>query len=100
LQIIFGILSGVFIAIPPLLFMVLTKDKTELGTRMGMAYAIVGTSVLVGGPGSGAVLSHKPSGDPDWTAAWTFGGCLQFAAFLVFVILRLWQAGAKWSVKV
>ncbi|RYO86623.1 hypothetical protein DL766_003516 [Monosporascus sp. MC13-8B] len=54
----FGFLSGILVATPPLLFMVLTKDKAKLGARMGMAYALVGLSVLPGGPGAGAVLQH------------------------------------------
>lgn len=94
----FGFLSGIFVATPPLLFMVLTKDKTKLGARMGMAYALVGLSVLPGGPGAGAVLQH------DWNrldgaAAWTYAGILPLSAFAVFCALRLWQTGPKLLVK-
>lgn len=95
----FGILSGIFVAAPPLLFIVLTKDKSKLGTRMGMAYAMVGLSVLPGGPGSGAILRHN-AGRADWTAAWTYGGVLQLAACVVFCALRVWKTGLKLKAKV
>jgi hypothetical protein len=61
-------LSGIFIATPPLLFFAFTNDKTKLGTRMGMACAMVGLSVLPGGPGSGEVLQHNRN-CRDWTEA-------------------------------
>ncbi|EMR62706.1 putative mfs monocarboxylate protein [Eutypa lata UCREL1] len=94
----FGFLSGIFVATPPLLFMVLTKDKTKLGARMGMAYALVGLSVLPGGPGAGAVLQHDWN-RLDWAAAWTYAGILPLSAFAVFCALRLWQTGPKLLVK-
>ncbi|RYO97491.1 hypothetical protein DL764_007294 [Monosporascus ibericus] len=95
----FGFLSGIFVATPPLLFMVLTRDKTKLGARMGMAYALVGLSVLPGGPGAGAVLQHE--GDNlDWSAAWTYAGVLPLSAFLVLCGLRLWLKGFNHMAKV
>jgi len=97
--VIFGVLSGIFVALPPLLLMVFTEDKSKLGGRMGMAYAIVGLGVLPGGPGSGAVLRHN-SNKADWTAAWTFGGVLNMAAFFFFVVLKIWRTGLHWKVKI
>lgn len=32
----FGFFSGIFIALPPVLFVALTKDKSKVGTRIGM----------------------------------------------------------------
>ncbi|KAI1866409.1 hypothetical protein JX265_007710 [Neoarthrinium moseri] len=95
----FGFLSGIFVATPPLLFMVFTKDKTKLGARMGLAYALVGLSVLPGGPGAGGVLQHN-STRLDWVAAWVYAGVLPLSACLVFCGLRVWQAGTKLKVKV
>ncbi|KAK5997601.1 MFS-type transporter dbaD [Cladobotryum mycophilum] len=95
----FGFLSGIFVATPPLLFMLLTNDKSKLGSRMGLAYAMLGLSVLLGGPGAGGVLQHDKSRN-DWNAAWGFAGALPLAAFLVFSALRVWQGGLKLAVKV
>ncbi|KAJ5172036.1 hypothetical protein N7492_004629 [Penicillium capsulatum] len=95
----FGFLSGFFIATPPLLFMVLTVDKTKLGARMGVGYALLGLSVLPGGHGAGGVLQHD-SRRLDWTAAWTYAGVLPLAACLVFCLLRIWRGGLKLMAKV
>lgn len=94
----FGLLSGIFISTPPLLFMMLTKDKTKLGSRMGIAYTFVGLSVLVGGPPAGAILQHNSS-SLDWTAAWIYAGVLSITASFVFCGLRIWQSGLKFMVK-
>lgn len=95
----FGFFSGMFIATPPLLFVAFTKDKSKLGTRMGMAYAMLGLSVLPGGPGSGGVLQHR-AGELDWTAAWTYAGVLPLVAGIVFIGLRFRVGGRKMKVKV
>jgi hypothetical protein len=95
----FGILSGIFVSTPPLLFIALTKDKSKIGARMGIAYLFVGLSVLPGGPGAGGVLQHRGS-SLDWSAAWTYAGILQVAAFVVFCVLRVWQGGFNLTAKV
>ena len=95
----FGIVSGIFVSLPPLLFMVLTKDKSKIGARVGIAYLFVGLSVLLGGPAAGGVLQHKGS-SLDWHAAWTYAGVLQLAAFAVFCVLRVWEGGWIFMVKV
>lgn len=72
--------------------MLLTENKTKLGSRMGLAYALLGLSVLPGGPGAGGVLQHDPS-RRDWEAAWTYAGVLPPTAFVVFCSLRVWKGG-------
>lgn len=93
-----GFLSGILIATPPLLLVALTKNESKLGTQMGMAYAMVGLSLVPGGRGSGAVLKHHP-GRLDWTAVWAYAGVLHLAAFLVFTIVRTWNGGMRLEVK-
>ncbi|KAK5123294.1 hypothetical protein LTR85_002724 [Meristemomyces frigidus] len=98
----FGFFSGIFIALPPVLFVGLTKDKSKVGTRIGMGFAIVGCGVLAGGPGGGGILQRKGSGaaDLDWAGTWTFGGVCVIAAGVVFTALRFWKVGFKLMVKV
>ncbi|KAJ5171651.1 hypothetical protein N7492_004244 [Penicillium capsulatum] len=95
----FGFMSGLFVATPPLLFMLFTEDKTKLGSRMGVAYAMLGLAALPGGPGAGAVLQHDSS-RLDWTAAWTFAGILPLVACLVFCFLRIKRGGFALRAKV
>lgn len=89
-----GFFSGIFIATPPLLFVSLTKDKSKIGTRMGMAFALLGTGVLAGGPGSGGVLQRNTH-SLDWTGTWTYGGVFTLGSGVCFLIMRIWLAGFK-----
>ena len=89
-----GFFSGIFIATPPLLFVSLTKDKSKIGTRMGMAFALLGTGVLAGGPGSGGVLQRNPH-SLDWTGTWIYGGIFTLGSGVCFLIMRVWLAGFK-----
>lgn len=98
----FGFFSGIFIALPPVLFVALTKDKSKVGTRIGMGFAMVGLGVLAGGPGGGGILQRRGSAtsDLDWTGTWVFGGVCVIAAGVFFTILRCWKVGFKLMVKV
>jgi uncharacterized membrane protein len=37
----FGFFSGIFIALPTVLFVQLSSDKSKIGTRIGMGFAVV-----------------------------------------------------------
>lgn len=92
-----GFFSGVFIALPPVCFVILTKDKSKIGSRIGMGFAMVGLGVLVGGPGGGRILGTV---DPlNWTGLWVFGGVTTCVASLGFAILRVAKFGFKLNVK-
>lgn len=98
LALLFGFFSGIFIALPPVLFVVLTKDKSKVGTRIGQGFAIVALGVLAGGPGGGGIL-----GDGDnlhWTPLWVFGGVMCIAGGCIFVGVRIMRSGAKLVAKV
>ena len=87
---------------PTVLFVGLTKDKSKVGTRIGMGFAMVGCGVLAGGPGGGGILQRNGSADSelDWTGTWTFGGVCVIAAGVIFTALRFWRVGFKLMVKV
>ncbi|KAI6080918.1 MFS general substrate transporter [Hypoxylon rubiginosum] len=94
-----GFFSGVFFATPPVLIIALTKDKSKVGTRMGMAFAMIGLGVLTGGPGGGGVLQRDPSA-LDWRSTWTYAGVFALGSGALFCVLRTWQRGFKLAVKV
>lgn len=95
IAIFFGFFSGVFIALPTVVYIVLTQDKSRIGTRIGMGFALLSLGMLVGGPGGGAILGPGL----DWTSTWVFGGVMLLASGLVFAILRVWKFGAKLHTK-
>jgi len=92
-----GFFSGVFIAMPPVCFVALTKDKTKIGTRIEMGFGMISFGTLIGGPGGGAILG-KP--DPlNWHGLWIFGGGTALASGVLYSGLRVRRSGLKLNVK-
>lgn len=99
LTLLYGFMSGVFIALPPVLFVTLTKDKRKVGTRMGMGFAILGFGVLAGGPGGGAILG-KEHNNLHWTALWAYGGTMAVGSGVLLGILRMYLTKGKLKAKI
>ncbi|KFA69299.1 hypothetical protein S40285_08617 [Stachybotrys chlorohalonatus IBT 40285] len=98
IAILFGFFSGVFIALPTVAFIVLTADKSRIGTRIGMGFAFFGVGTLTGGPGGGAILQQTGNGH-NWTSTWVFGGVMLLASGFIFTTLRIWKSGFQLKVK-
>ena len=97
LAILVGFFSGVFIALPPVCFVALTKDKTKLGTRLGMGFGIISLGTLAGAPCGGSILG---AADPlNWHGLWIFGGVCGLVAGILYAALRVSRTGWKLNVK-
>lgn len=97
LTVLSGFVSGVVIGLPPLCFVAVTSDKSKLGTRMGMGYAMVGLGVLAGGPGAGNILGSGQ--DLDWQGVWTFSGVSCIVAGLGYAAIRVSRYGSQINIK-
>ncbi|KAI8665516.1 MFS domain-containing protein [Fusarium sp. Ph1] len=93
-----GFMSGALIGLPPICLAVLTKDKSRLGTRIGMGYAIIALGVLISGPSGGAILSGNGN-TLHWHNLWTFGGVPTCLSGLGYAAIRVSIYGAKLRVK-
>ncbi|EFY85727.1 MFS monocarboxylate transporter, putative [Metarhizium acridum CQMa 102] len=93
LAILFGFFSGIFIALPPVCIVRLTQDRAKIGTRMGMAFGIIGLGVFVGGPGGGGILAS--GGGDNFNGLWIFGGVASLVSSALFILVRAWKAGFK-----
>ncbi|MCJ1333130.1 hypothetical protein MMC10_009824 [Thelotrema lepadinum] len=92
-----GFFSGLYIALPPICFVAITKDKSKLGSRMGMSYSIIAFSMLIGGAGGGSILGVA---DPlNWPGLWIFGGVMCCASSVLYGVLRVGKYGAKLNAK-
>jgi MFS family permease len=92
-----GVFSGVIVALPPVCFAMLTKNKALIGTRMGQGFAIGGLGLLIGGPSAGAILGMT---EPlNWTGLWVYGGVAIAVAGFLLVAVRIMKAGQKLMVK-
>ncbi|KAK0725855.1 putative monocarboxylate transporter [Lasiosphaeris hirsuta] len=99
ITILYGFFSGVFIALPPVCFVRLTADKSKVGTRMGMGFAILGFGVLTGGPGGGAILGTDFT-NLHWTSLWVYGGTVTLGGGVLLLALRGWLSGWKLLAKI
>jgi MFS family permease len=93
-----GFFSGIYIALPPVIFVQLTPDKSKIGTRIGMGFALLGGGVLAGGPGGGGILQRHGDGpnDPlDWHGTWIYGGVCTLASAAIMAGVRFMRAGVK-----
>ncbi|KAJ5797808.1 uncharacterized protein N7503_007104 [Penicillium pulvis] len=92
-----GFFSGALIGLPPLCFVALTKDKSKIGTRIGMGFGMIGLGVLAGGPAGGAILAH--SGNTNWHGVWIFGGVSALVAGFMYAGVRVALYGFRVGVK-
>ena len=92
-----GFFSGVIVALPPVCFATLTKNKALIGTRIGQGFAIGGFGLLIGGPSAGAILGTiEPL---NWTSLWVYGGVTVGVAGIILAAVRVLKAGPKLMVK-
>ncbi|KAK9366803.1 major facilitator superfamily domain-containing protein [Lipomyces kononenkoae] len=92
-----GFSSGVIVALPPVCFAMLTKNKALIGTRIGQGFAIAGLGLLIGGPSAGAILG---TAEPlNWTGLWVYGGVTIAVAGFILIAVRIMKAGPKLMVK-
>ncbi|KAJ4303143.1 hypothetical protein N0V90_002035 [Kalmusia sp. IMI 367209] len=99
LAILYGFFSGVYVALPPVCFVRLTKNKSKIGTRIGMGMATCGLGVLASGPGGGNIIGTNPE-DLHWNRLWIFSGSCMVASSLILYAVRFWLAKGKLFVKI
>lgn len=82
--VLYGLVSGGMVSMPPAIIAGLNQKPEELGARMGLAYSIAAFGALVGNPIAGACL--RPQGTSvvdvqrEYQGAWLFGGCFMILA--------------------
>ena len=101
LTILLGFFSGVFVAIPGTCFPYLTRDKSMLGTRVGMAFSVIGFGMLIGGPGAGRVLDSSTGSNKslNFMGLWMFGGISTIVSGLLYVMVRFLLVGCNLLVR-
>lgn len=92
-----GFFLGLLTALPPVCFAALVKDKSKIGTRIGMGTATIAFGLLVGGPGAGGILRGQ---EPlNWSGLWSFAGTAMVISGIMYVLLRIHRSGFKLLVK-
>ena len=91
----YGFFSGAFISIAPVAIVVLTKDLSKIGTRMGQSFFVCSFGLLIGTPVSGAILASTGG----WLGVQLFSGILLLAVASSFLAARTYSVGWKLWVK-
>ncbi|KAL6799974.1 putative MFS monocarboxylate transporter [Trichoderma sp. SZMC 28012] len=89
LSIFYGFFSGGFVSLPPVVMTALTKDLRDLGTRLGMFFAVVSLALLVGTPIGGAILT----GSNSYLGVQVFCGSCLAVCFIITCSIRLLRSG-------
>lgn len=73
-----------------------------LGTRVGMAFSVIGFGMLIGGPAAGMVLDpgYSESELLNFMGLWIFGGVTAVVSGCLYVLVRCLLVGFKIEVKV
>ncbi|KAM0519034.1 hypothetical protein ACHAPE_004027 [Trichoderma viride] len=95
LTILYGGFSGGFVSLTPVVMIVLTKDLRDLGTRLGMMFAVLSIALLVGTPIGGAILI----GSGSYTGVQVFCGATIALCSLITMCIRLKRSGLTFKYK-
>jgi len=85
----YGLFSAAFQSLFPTTVAALSSDISKTGTRLGMAFSVIGISALVAGPMSGAMVGG--SGGYTGTICWAAGSTC------VGVGMCVWARGVKYG---
>jgi len=88
-SILYGFSAGAFMGLPAAGVVSLSKDKSKIGTRLGMTLAFVGFGVLVSNPIAGAILD----GPGGWVGLITWCGVLLSASSASMAASRVSKVG-------
>lgn len=91
----YGLANAAFQSLFPTTVAVLTDDSSKMGTRLGMAFSLMGLAALTGPPLGGALLSTDGGG---YMPAQVWVGTSTLIGNLLIIAARIYRYG--WTVKV
>ncbi|KAF7535961.1 hypothetical protein G7054_g4974 [Neopestalotiopsis clavispora] len=94
IALLYGFFSGAFISLTPTCFVSLSPERSLIGTRMGMGYAIMTIGNLVGTPAAGAILQTS-----GFNTMWVFGGVMSVVGGFIMMSSRGFQVRENASPK-
>lgn len=96
LAVFYGFFSGGFVSLPPVVMASMTPDVRDLGTRLGMVFAITSIGLLIGTPIGGAILNDTN----QYLGVQLFTACCLIASATLFASVRLVRSGFRAKAKV
>ncbi|KAJ6597781.1 major facilitator superfamily domain-containing protein [Mycena vulgaris] len=86
--VLYGFWSGSYVSLVPALILSTASNGGEHGTRMGVAFSLVSTSMLIGTPVSGALLNSGADGNYVWYRPIVFCGIMLACGAAIFSLSR------------
>lgn len=91
LTVLYGFFSGGFVSLPPVVMASMTPDVRDLGTRLGMVFAVTSIGLLIGTPIGGAILADTNK----YLGVQLFTSCCLLASASLMATLRFVRSGPK-----
>ncbi|KAL5356375.1 MFS general substrate transporter [Aspergillus floccosus] len=99
IALLYGLISGGMVSLPPAIIANLNSKPSEIGTRMGLAYTIAAFGALIGNPIAGACLRSSGTSEPDvqreFQGVWIFAGAFMLLSTACVVLTRHLRPGAE-----
>ncbi|KAJ3476613.1 hypothetical protein NLI96_g11042 [Meripilus lineatus] len=92
IAVIYGFFSGAWLAVSAPTAASMAKDPSEVGVRMGLAFAIAAFGALIGAPIDGKLLGEAPF---DWSSTFLFSGVIVLGGSAVLLVARFMVARRK-----
>jgi MFS family permease len=94
--VLYGMFGAAYQSLFPTAIAALSNDITKTGTRLGMAFTMIGFSALVGGPIAGAILK---AGDGWYGAPTIWASSCTVVGTALVTAARIWKWGWKLKIK-
>ncbi|KAI5924012.1 major facilitator superfamily domain-containing protein [Camillea tinctor] len=88
--ILYGFCNGGITSLPPSAIITFTPDLSRLGTRLGMAFVLMGLAVLIGNPIAGAILRNS-SEAASWRGLMAFVAATLFVGFILLLLSQIFH---------
>lgn len=85
----YGFVSGPFVSLPIPVITSVSPDKSILGIRLGMSFALSGFGVLIGEPVAGAILGSSQ----NWVGVIIWSGVMLLASSFIISAARIVKTG-------
>lgn len=95
MSVLYGLISGGMVSLPPAIIANLTRDPSEYGVKMGVGYTIAAFGALIGNPIAGAARGARghtiSEVQREFQGSWIFAGSVMMVCTGLLVFVQLYR---------